>query len=360
MIRTDATNLPRLMRCIGSRILTPMVPTFENDTTVRDEGNAAHWLAYSVGQMGNSFSDLLGTKAPNGIFITDEIVDHVQEYIEYIATRFTVFAAMEYETSFNGEGFEIVGRADHIAHSETVLFVDDFKYGWRISEPENNWTLISHAIGFIIRTGFVPQEIVFTIHQPRPMHRLGKTRFWKISYPQLLDLYGEIQARLGNPSDELTTGPHCAKCPALYPCPAARMAGLNALEISEIAFNEELDNTQLSHEIDTLDRAQKALTDRLDALKEVAKHRLIKGEIINNYALDRSLGNTTWKKEVTPEIMKALTGIDCTVAKLATPNQIKARGVPEIAVKALTYRPETGIKLVRTTADQQARRTLKK
>lgn len=360
MIRTDATNLPRLMNCIGSRLLENLVPNPSGDTTVRDEGNAAHWLAFSVGELGNSFSDLVGTKAPNGIFITDEIGEHVQDYIEYLATRSIVFASMECETSFAGQGFEILGRADNVAHSENTLFIDDFKYGWRIAEPENNWTLISHAIGFVIRSGFIPEKIVFTIHQPRPMHNLGKTRFWEITYSELLEFYAQICARLGQPSDELTTGSHCAKCPALYPCPAARKAGLNAIEISEMAFNEELNNTDLSNELETLERAQKALTDRLDALKEVAKHRLIKGEIINNYALDRSLGNTTWKKEITPELMKILTGKDCSVAKLATPKQVIARGVPEIAVKSLTYRPETGIKLVRTTADKQARRTLKK
>lgn len=360
MIKTDATNLPRLMGCIGSRLLTPMVPVEETDNTIRDEGNAAHWLAYSVGQMGKTFAELIGTKAPNSIFITDEIAEHVQEYIEHLASREITFAAMEYDTSFAGYGFEIAARCDNIARSETAIYVDDFKYGWRITEPENNWTLIAHAIGFVIRTGFVPERIVFTIHQPRPTHRLGKMRSWEISYSQLLDFYNEINARLSNPSDELTTGAHCAKCPALYPCPAARMAAMNAIEISEMAYNEELDNVQLSGELENLERASKALSDRLDALKEVAKHRLINGQIIKNYAVDRSFGNTTWKKGITPEILKAISGIDCSVGKLATPNQVIKRGMPENAVKSLTYRPETGIKLIRIDADKFARKILGK
>ena len=70
VIQTTATELARLMRCMGSRLMPPSVPG-GGDTTSRDEGTAAHWLAE---QMFNGAPAHAGLTAPNGYGITDDMV----------------------------------------------------------------------------------------------------------------------------------------------------------------------------------------------------------------------------------------------------------------------------------------------
>ena len=358
MFETDATTLQRLMNCNGSRLMGGFIPPMNAANDLRDEGNAAHWLAQQCfGDFENSV-DYENEKAPNGIYITSEMIEHVHEYLDIIHER---PGRVEFPSSFAGENFRVNCRADHISTVNETLYVDDFKYGWRITEAKMNWTLIAHAIGYCTATGFQPKEIVFNIVQPRP--RNFKT--WSINYDELVHLWHQVFNTLSNLTDELKTGSHCAKCHALATCPAAKIAGFNGVDASEKAHDEELTNDQISSELDSLNRAQKALNARLEALEELAKYKLINGEIIENYSVDRGLGNTTWKKGFNVEIIKALTGVDVTSGKMLTPNQAIKKApterklTVEMAVKALTYRPETGTKLKRMDANEKAKRIFK-
>jgi hypothetical protein len=96
----------------------------------------------------------------------------------------------------------------------------------------------------------------------------------------------------------------------------------------------------------------------LEALEELTKHRLRGGQIIDNYALDNQYGHTRWKSGLTAQSVALVTGVDVTKPELVTPAEAKRRGVPEPVIKSLTERPSTGVKLVRRSVDEHAKKLL--
>lgn len=354
VITADA--LPRFMQCNGSRVMAASFPASEIDETARDEGNAAHWLAQQV-FAGADLASLIDKPAHNGFRITAEMADHVGEYLSALDC-----GEMEVDTSFAGPGWRVAARCDHRKYvvPSNTLIIDDLKYGWRLIDPFENWTLIAHAIGTCASLGITPATIILRIHQPRPWHPDGKMREWRLTYEELQGYYARIAFAMSAPRDELQTGPQCAKCHALATCPAARSARVNAIDATSVVFNDAMGNDALSYELDLFRSVQAMIDQQVDALEELAKHRLKSGAVITNYHMESQYGNTIWKPHITPEFLALTTKVDCTKTAIISPNEAKKRGIPEHVVKSLTDRPLKGKKLVRAETDKVAARLLGK
>jgi len=355
MLTITADELPRFMQCNGSSKMMDQRPPHVDDSTARDEGTAAHWLALQVYRGTSTFEELADRKAPNGVFITPEMVEHIEWYLSQLPAP---GGSMEVDASYTGQTWCVNGRADHIAYfaDAGTLRVGDFKFGWRIAEPERNWTLISHAIGYCIAKQIAPREIVLTIYQPRPHHRDGKAREWRISYDELMTHYHTLANALGAPADKLNTGPHCAKCPAITHCPAAIAAMYNAIDASEALHTEEMDDATLAHDLDLISRAQMLLKNRNEALEELAKHRLRNGKVIANYGIETQLTNRVWRNGVTADMVMMMTGKDVSKKDMITPAQAERLGISKETMNAFAERRETGVKLVRVDANKKAQR----
>lgn len=356
MLVVTADELPRLMACNGSRLMDGQELSIDRPDIVRDEGNAAHWLCKEVHQ-GNFFAEeLIDRKAENGVYITPDMLEYLEEYLAGLVLPGTL---VEYDTTFNTGLAQINARTDRARYDEEhkTLYIDDLKYGWSIVEPEMNWTLIAHALGFMFKNPDKDiQQVVMTIFQPRPYHYKGRVRSWQINRATLEEFYNQLVATLANPTDQLNTGQHCYRCPALATCPAARKAQMNAVDASETVFNEEIDNDRLAFELDHLQRAIEVLKQRQKAYQELALHRLRQGEIIENYAVDNELTNRQWQSHVTPEFLKMMTGKDLVKTQLITPAQAEKAGANKEVVAALTERRNKGVKLVRIDADAKAQK----
>lgn len=343
MLSLTATELNRFMACNGCKSLGGIQP-FNLSTELTDEGNAAHWLAEQVHKGANA-EDLINQQAPNGVFITSEMVEYCREYNTLVTSADCV---VEFDTSHNGFGWEIRGRADCIDYSVDydTLIVADLKYGWRIVEPDENWTLISHAIAWCKNNAVAPDHIVFKIYQPRPFHPKGTVRDWVISYQDLLEYSKQLEAVLSHPSPTVCSGSQCYKCPSLSQCPAAQVAVMNAIDVSQMAFDSEISDDKLTWMLQNLKRAQEVLKQSYDAYEDLALHRLNSGKSLKGYTMQKALGQTTWDKTVTAEFIKTMCGIDIRADKLITPTQAKKAGVPEELIASCTHRPENGLKLV--------------
>lgn len=352
MLSVTATDLPRLMQCNGSRLMAGQPPAIGVENIVRDEGNAAHWVIKEVFQGQRSLEELTDRKALNQIFVTPEMAEHCEGFLQSIHPC----GHVEYETSFKGENWIVNCRADYsgyVAQADT-LYVDDFKYGWGIVEPDENWTLIAYAISHCINNNVTPAHIVLTIHQPRPDHPRGRKRSVTLTYEKLLEYYALINVVLSKPSDILNTGKECYKCPAMATCPAARLAQLNAIDASEVAYNAEIDNEHLSFQLDHIARAMTVLKQSQDAYSELAMHRVKQGQIVKNYSVESELSNRAWKKYVTPEIAASMTGKDLSKKQLITPSQAEKAGVLKSVVDSMTERNQKGFKLVRIDENKKA------
>lgn len=361
MFRITATELPRFMICNGSRLLAGEIPPEERDQTPQAEGIAAHWVAAMVFNGQSSIDELIDRKAPNGVYITEEIADHVSDYCDVIRDQ-SVLRGVEIDTTHSGSNWIVPGRVDYISLSADgqIVRVVDFKFGWRIVEPERNWTLISHAVSFIRANNLNPSRVDFQIFQPRPQHRDGKLRTWSVSFNEFISLENDLTFSLSNPVDHLQTSNYCGECFGIANCPAARKAELNAIDMCDSTFSEVVENDQLAFMLRNIDRAEHILKARKNALEELATHRLKNGQVIENYSVEMGLGNTRWKEGIDASILFAITGKDLSAKKLVTPAEAKRRGVGEIVVNALTERPSTGLKLVRENTNKKATRMFNK
>lgn len=364
MLKLTASDLPRFMACNGSRLLEG-VPPFDTDRSLADEGDAVHWLIEQVFKGKHSADELVDRKAPNGVFITGEMVEHADQYLSDITSEFLLGSAIriEEDTSFSDKDWSIGGRADSIWLSGSRMTIPDFKYGWKIVEPENNWTLISHAIGFLSRNGDYLQavrEIRFRIYQPRPYHPRGKMREWVISYNELMQYWQQMQSALNSPSDVCQTSANCYKCPSRSQCPALQIASMNAIDTAHSAFDSEVSNADLSSLLDNLSRAQEVLKQSYDAFEELALHRLQAGQFIPEYTMQSGKGKTQWNKGITADFVQALTGVDVSEKNIVSPAQAKKAGVSEVTLAVLTDRPNTGLKLVRQDVSKKAEKLLGK
>lgn len=359
MLSLTATQLPRFMACNGSRLMGG-IPAFDPDDSVTQEGNAAHWLIEQVFTGAFSAEELIDRKAPNGVYITADMVEYVEGYLRDIADP---AGNIEVDTSYCDEGWEIRGRADYTRFKTTSLSVYDFKYGWKIVEPEMNWTLISHAIGWVSRNGDAAQNIthiIFKIYQPRPFHPDGSVREWVISCDELMQHWQTLRSALENPSDICQTSENCYKCPSRSQCPGLQIASMNAIDVAHRAFDSEIDNERLSWMLDNIKRAQDVLKQSQDAYEDLALHRLKAGQKIPEYTMQSGLGKTRWNDGITSDIITALTGVDVTKRDIITPAQAKKAGVPESVVESYTTRPSTGFKLVRQDVSKKAEKLLGK
>lgn len=365
-----ATSLYRVIECNGSVALAGQVPASDNTQQSEDarEGIAAHFLATAVlsGVVADPF-EYIDRMSPGGIFITAEMCDHVDIYTSAIFARDGIDVDRSVETTCDfqyGPNGWVRARADHIRFDNVTLYVDDFKYGWRIVEPERNWTMIAYAIGYILRHNIMPRDILFTIGQPRPHHPDGKIREWRISFAELIELYDRLKSSLASLTDigtsTLKTGPYCHDCPARAYCPALRAASMSAIDvIAETVVAEELSDADVSYELTIIDQAMQRLEDRRNALAEMATHRIFKGQVVPDYVLEPRFGHTAWNKGLTPELVTAMTGVNVASPKFITPNQAKKKGIPEPVLATMTYRPPLDPKLVRRDADRHARKHLK-
>jgi hypothetical protein len=114
-----------------------------------------------------------------------------------------------------------------------------------------------------------------------------------------------------------------------------------------MAFDSEMTDDKLAWMLDNLKRASEVIKQSYEAYQDLALHRLKDGRKVSSYNIQTALGNTTWNDDITPEILEAISGVDCSVKKLITPAQAKKKGVPEDLIGQFTHRPENGFKLVK-------------
>lgn len=348
MLSLTATELQRFMACNGV-ISMGKIPSFNPSTEAADEGNTVHWYIEQVFNGANP-EDILGKKAPSGMFVTEDMIENAQPYLNDILGKGNV----EVPTSYSSPYYEIRGRADYILFEDKTLTVADFKYGHRIISPEMNWTLISHAYAWLMENNTEDvQKFVFKIYQPRGFTPDGPIRVWEVDREKFLTLIDVLSSTLTNPKKQVTTGvSQCYKCKSLSMCPAAQKAIMNAIDMSEAPFDSELDDNTLSWMLKNIEIAISLLKQSKDAYTDLALHRLKAGKAVKDFNIKANLGNKTWNKNISPEMIKSLTGVDITVSKMITPNQAIKKGLSEEMITNLTHRPERGFKLVKMDDNQ--------
>lgn len=361
----DATSLPRLLQCGASKSMPTFVPLADTQSDDVLAGNAVHWLA--AGALSGRIIDLdewIDRKAPNGVYLTDEMIDHVRWYVEGVTKdRSNHKRLVEQDmTAWNADRSITIGcRPDHLtddmAEYGRRIRIDDFKYGWRLVEVENNWTLIAHACAYIADKVIAPDTIMeFRIWQPRPFHPSGKMRVWIVDAYHLMALRDYIFNTLALTSDQLQTGWYCLHCPAMTNCPASRKASMTMLDVAERAIPDNMTLDEMSMMMDALTVGDYTLKAYKDALAERITDSLRNGQTVRNYRLKPYEGALAWVEGIDETALRLLVKPGKAVSKptpLLTPTQLK-KAIPELVLKQITYRKPGGLTLERKDTDQLA------
>jgi Protein of unknown function (DUF2800) len=358
MISLDATSLPRFMACRGSVDMEAAHPPLPDaDDTVRDEGNAFHKLA-EIGYAGGDIDALVNTKAYNGVLITAEMAQHAHEYLALLQG---VGGGIEHETTWRADGIEVRGRADFISYNSQLneLLVVDAKYGYREVSPEMNWTLISHAVGWRTSTSMEGVTVRLMIYQPRAFHPDGPVRSWTMALGSLTYAYKRIEAQ-ATIASALTTNSHCYGCKAAATCPALRSAAAGVLEVTSKSYADTMSGSDLSRELQLMDRAEALVKVRRDALVGLATHRIGVGQVVDGYGVQTTQGNRTWASHLEVNDFSEAMGVDLRKSGWVTPAEAERRGLDPDLVAMATYRPTTGRKLTKIDIQKVATRAMEK
>lgn len=348
----SASRLERVLYCGGSfemeQPLAAPAPTQD-----QRDGDAAHEAAQMLltGQV--NAADLVGRKMSNGVFVTQDMIDHVEEYVTHV-TGWTGFesdmtAVVRYEHEST-----IACRTDAFNVTDNMVEVADLKFGWRLVEVYPNFQMIAYAIA---ARQLFPHATTYrlTIAQPRPYHQHGTLRSHDMTADQV-DEYALRIAQVIEARDPKTlkTGNHCRYCRAYDDCAAVNSAVFNAVDVAVRTDLSPRGPKALSQCVTDLRRAKELIDECLNVVEDQAISTIEGGAYVPGYSIAPSLGNYAWTAGLTAEAVQAATGIDPRADKMVSPAQLKKKGANADIVKALTHRPNLGFKLKQTKSADPA------
>lgn len=288
--------------------------------------------------------------ATNGVAINDDMRFYARVIHEDMLSRAVGPINSETRVGWETAGITLGGSYDaSYVDAQGTLHVEDLKYGWKVVEPKENWQLLTYAIGEVMRRGVAFPKITLTIQQPRPHHEKGPVRSWTISYDELIAYKAridEMATKVAAGDNELVTSEHCKYCNAGIVCPALSKAFFASFEYAQEFVVDHIDEKELAHQLELVDRAADIIKIRQDSLKSLAIDHIRQGKTLRNYVIENSLGDRVWKPGVSAETLSLMTGVDATETRLLSPAKIeRMKGVNRKLVESLVERPSTGAKL---------------
>lgn len=361
----------RWRRCPGSALMESLCPDLSNKQAAA-EGTAVHWvMEQMLSGIDHTSLLLLGRSAPNGILITDEMIDAADMFCRDVITTlgpsWPKLAEVERPVQIpRVHPTQNWGTPDVKAWlDERHLCIWDLKYGKGIVEVFENDQLVDYAAGCLtehnerraaaglpaISEGEV--EVVFTIVQPRAYHIDGPIRRWAATATRLRD---HIFA-LSMAADE-ATGKNppckpdpvaCEDCSARGKCEALQRAIYRGMDMAGRAMSIDMPPAALGLEARMLSDAIKLMEARKSGLDQQIESMIRSGQQVPHWHMAPSKGREVWQDGKDREVIALgqMYGID--VAKpteAITPVQAKNKGLPAEIVSAYSVRPSGNMKLV--------------
>lgn len=324
----------------------------DEDTTVREEGTAAHWLAH---QLSLGAAPALGSAAPNGVAVTEEMFEGVGLYFDAVREWGMPNAWFELPVTCMRVHPQCEGTLDVGAYDadKSVIYVGDFKFGYRFVDVRNNLQLLCYAVGLQHKLGILSDTNLwfeFLIVQPRSYHRDGPVRRWRVHATEVRGLINQLSnaahaALAPNPCG--TVNPGCGRCEGRHKCETLQVAALEALDTSEAGTPHDLPFAAAEDELRRLQRAQQVIEARVTGLEQQVAYGMRRGAASRYFAVEQSVGRLAWKPESEAIVRNLATLLRANISKekLITPTQAE-KVLPPALVAAHSYRPPGAVKLV--------------
>ena len=333
----------------------------QGDTPESMEGTAAHWV----------FAEMLegvvvseGDVAPNGVVITEEMIDGAELFCDVVRSRANGNADrhIEERVAIPEIHEACFGTPDFWSFDPrtNTLEVVDYKFGHKFVEEFENDQGVAYIAGIIdeiaivfnLGVGLVDRMVRFnfTIVQPRCYYKGSSVRTWS---GVVSDLRAQINilsvAAKMSLADKptATTNDECEFCPGRHACPAFQKAAYEAAEIAVQSAPVELSPAAASLELRMLERSLSRLQSRVEGLQETLTHYAKQGQLVPFHKLESSPGRQNWN--VPPEqviAMGQLLKVDLAKIAVVTPKEAAKKGVDGSVIMAYSSNSAGSVKLV--------------
>lgn len=337
------------------------------DTPESLQGTAAHWV---FAEMLDGRQVLEGAIGPKGVFITDEMLDGAELYVEAIRARVPANVDLHVEEPVHISRIhsECWGTPDtwaYIADTRTLKLFD-YKFGHMFVDEFENEQGLAYATGIIDRLypmiGAGPVTVEFTIIQPRCYYGGSPVRTWVFvldygadPHPISVELSCAAVAALG-PDPIATTNDECIHCPGRHACAALQKSAYRSAELSVKSAPVDLAPEAASLELRILERALERLEARVDGLRESVTAHVRSGAPVPFHRVEQKAGRPQWNLPPAQVIaMGELMGVDLAKVGVVTPNQAIKSGIDEAVIKAYSTQPMGALKLVPVNPDDARR-----
>jgi len=333
------------------------------DTPESLEGNAAHWV---FAEMLEGHIVVEGQIAPNGIVVTEEMIEGGELVVETVNARMPVelFGKphVEQPVAIGRINSQCWGTPDIFAFSinPMVLEVIDYKFGHRFVDEYENDQGVAYVAGIIDLIaqkmdqgyGLIDQAIKvnFTVIQPRCFYKGSSVRTWSFvgsdirGHINALSMAAEVSLA-SNPT--ATTNLECANCPGRHACPALQLAAYADAEFAVKSSPVELPPAAASLELKMLERSLERLQSRVEGMREAVAVYIRQGHSVPWHRAEQGFGRQQWTLPADQVIaMGQLMGADLSKPGVKTPKQALKSGVDEAVIKAYTHTPLGQLKLI--------------
>jgi len=329
------------------------------DTPESLEGNAAHWV---FAEMLAGRPVLEGMQAPNGVFITDEMIEGGELVVDTVRARIPAGTVLHVEepVAIARIHAQCWGTPDIWAFYGATLEVIDYKFGHRFVDEYENDQGVAYTAGILDHladmlgkgAGLLDQviKVNFTVIQPRCFYKGAPVRTWTV---MASDLRGHINQLAGAaelalmPNPPAVTNAECRDCPGRHACPALQQAAYSDAEFATRSSPVELAPAAASLELRMMEHALNRLQSRVEGMREAVSTYIRQGHAVPWHRAEQGYGRTQWTIPAEQVVaMGSLMGVDLSKTGAKTPTQAKKAGVDEAVIKAYSVTPLGSLKLV--------------
>jgi hypothetical protein len=331
------------------------------------EGTAAHWVATEM--LVNRIHPK-GSPTPNGLIVTDEMIENAELVNETVATRMPGLKLhVEEQIAASRIHPECYGTPDIWAvtgHSRVIEIIDD-KFGHRFVDEHFNAQGLCYLSGIIDAAFGVDDDLKdvrvnFTVIQPRCYYKGSPVRTHSFLVPEaapyLRALASTALLALA-PQPVATTNDGCIYCPGRHSCDALQKAAYSDAEFATDRMPLEMSPTAMGLELTMLMRALDRLGARVSGLQEITLANIKAGKQVPYFHVENGDGRKTWNLPDSDIVaMGELFGVNLSKPGVVTPAQAKKLGVDDAVISGYSYSPATAAKLVQDNP-ADVRRTFK-
>ena len=329
------------------------------DTPETMEGHAAHWV-FAEMLAGRPVSE--GMQAPNGVFITDEMIEGAELVVDTVRARIPAGTVLHVEepVAIARIHAQCWGTPDIWAFYGVTLEVIDYKFGHRFVDEYENDQGVAYTAGILDHLaetlgkapGLLDQavKVNFTVVQPRCFYKGAPVRTWSVMASDLRAHINQLANAAGvalAPNPPAVTNSECTDCPGRHACPALQQAAYHDAEFAVRSSPVELPPAAASLELRMLERSLERLQARVEGMREAVATYIRQGHAVPFHRAEQGYGRQQWTMPTEQVLaMGQLMGVDLSKPGVKTPKQAIKSGVDEAVIKAYSVTPLGSLKLV--------------